>query len=144
MSLPNKVSSVVFVIDPTGIATTHTITVQDLSIPTSLRFWDGRKGLSITGKKRRRNIIRGFDRNLTFKWNDVRTQESTILSLIDDLKTATDNDYRIRFNVSGGTDYIYVIPEDAVYNQDYINQIRRTPTTVTFTEEAIRSNTGYD
>lgn len=147
MSWPNKVSTVVIVIDPLADPNpyaTYSITVNNLRIPTSLKFWDGRQGLSITGKRRRKNIIRGFDRSVEFEWTDIKTQESNILDLIDDLKVATDNDYPIRINASGETDYIYVVPDDAIYNQDYINQIRRTPTTVRFTLATIQDTTGYN
>lgn len=143
MSFPNKLSTVVIVIDPSGTPSTHNITVNNLQIPTSLKFWEGRQGLSITGNRRRKNIIRGFDRFVEFEWADVRTQESAILDLIDDLKVATDNDYEIRINASGETDYIFVVPDDAMYNQNYINQIRRTPTTVKFALATIQGDTGY-
>lgn len=143
MSLPNQISTVNIVIDPSGTPTTHTFEVTDLDIPTSMKFWEGRTGLSITGKRRRKNIIRGFDRKLTFKFNDIRNQESTITDLIDDLKVATDNDYEIRFNVDGDTDYIFLVPSDAIYNQNYVNQIRRTPTTIEFDLAQIQNDTGY-
>ena len=147
MSWPNKASQAVIVIDPLGDPSpyaTHTITVNNLQIPTSLKMWEGREGLSITGKRRNKNIIRGFDRFVTFEWADIRNQESTILALIDDLKVATDNDYPIRINASGDTDYIYVVPDDAMYDQNYVNQIRRTPTTVKFALATIQDTTGYN
>lgn len=145
MSLPNKISTAVFtILDGVTTISAYSITVSNLDIPTSLKFWDGRSGLSITGKRRRKNIIRGFDREMSFQWEDVRNQETTILNLIESLKTATDNDYRIRFNASGSTDYIYVVPDEAVFNENYISQIKRTPTTISFSAETIRSDTGYD
>lgn len=145
MSLPNKLSTAVFtILDGVTTISTYSITVSNLDISTSLKFWEGREGLAITGKRRRKNIIRGFDRSMSFQWEDVRNQETAILNLIDGLKTATDNDYRIRFNASGETDYIYLVPDDAVFNENYLSQIKRTPTTISFLEESIRSDTGYD
>lgn len=133
MILPNKISNVVIEIrNGTTVVSTNTLSVTNLRHPRSILFWEGRKGLSIGGVKRSKNIIRGFDSKLEFEWNDVRNQEQAILDLIDDLKTATDNDYDIRFNVQGDTDYLFLVPDEAVYNENYINQIKRTPTRVSF------------
>jgi hypothetical protein len=144
MSLPNKISQAVFVIDPTGTPDTHTLTVSNLRIPTSISFYEGRQGLSIGGKRRSKNIIRGFDRSMSFDWESVSNQETEILAFLDALKDASDNDYDIRFNAYGETDYIFVVPEEAVFNENYINQIKRTPTKMEFLLAEIRSDTGYD
>lgn len=144
MSLPNKISSVVFtVLDGATEISATTLSVSNLVHPWEMVFWDGRKSLSVTGKKRKKGIVRGFDSRLEFEWSDVKTQEAQIISLLEDMKTATDLDYDIRFNVEGDTDYLFLVPNSAIYNQNYINQIRRTPTTIQFELEQIQDDISY-
>lgn len=145
MSLPSKVSQVTFSIrDGATEISSHTIIVSDLQHPWNMVFWEGRKGLSITGKKRKRNIIRGFDSELRFDWEDVRNQETNIKNLIDDLRVATSNDYDIRFNVVGDTNYLFLVPDEAIFEQNYTNQVvRRTNTTIAFALAQIQDDISY-
>lgn len=146
MSLPKKITDVVFSIRNSSNVeqSSHTITVSNLRHPWNMVFWEGRDTLSIGGVRRKKNIIRGFDSKLEFDWEDVRNQETEIKALIDDLKVATDNDYDIRFNVSGDTNYLYIVPEDAVYSQNYTNQVtKRSATTISFDLAELQDDISY-
>lgn len=146
MSLPNKATKVRFAIKDgaTGISS-HVLTVSRLRVPFKLVQWEERKGLSITGKKRKANINRGVDAEVILEWDDVRNQETDITDFIDDLKVASDNDYSIRFSVDGDSNFLYVIPTDVSYNQDYTNQVtRRTPVSMTFELDTLRDDVTYD
>lgn len=145
--LPGKITQAVFtIIDTSGPTTisTHTLTVSNVQHPWNMAFWEGRKELSIGGVKRKKNIIRGFDAKLSFDWEDVRNQETDIIDFINDLKVAADNDYRIQFNVFGDTNKLHLVPEDAVYSQNYTNQVtRRTETSISFEIEQLQDDISY-
>ena len=146
MSLPNKISEVTFSIRNSSDVeqSSHTITVSNLRHPWEMNFWDSRQQLSIGGVRRKKNIIRGFDSRLEFDWEDVRNQETEIVALIDDLKVATDNDYDIRFNVVGDTNYLFLVPDEAVYAQNYKNQVtRRSTTRITFLLAELSDDISY-
>jgi len=147
MSLPNKISTVVFSIRNSSDVeqSSHTITVSNLRHPWTMTFWEGRNEMSIGGIRRKKNIIRGFDSRLEFDWEDVRNQETEIKDLIDDLKVATDNDYTIRFNVEGDVNYLSLVPDEAIYSQNYTNQVtRRTATTISFGIAQLKDSISYD
>ena len=143
--LANKVSSVDFdFYDPVLdiVAASNTLIVSNLSHPFEMVFFNQPTDISIGGT--RRSNVRDFDARLEFDWQDVRTQESEIISFLNNIITYKDTPSVIRFNVTGTTDYLYVVPEQAVYNQNYINQIKRTPTTARFLLESLRSSISYD
>lgn len=149
MSLPNKVSQVKFTfIDTSGafdvVVSARTIVVSNLRHPWNMVFWDGRKEMSIGGIKRKKNIIRGFDSKLQFDWEDVRNQENEVIGLINDLKTATDNNYDIQFNVVGDTNFLFLVPDEAVFEQNYTDQVtRRTTTSISFEIDQLQDDISY-
>lgn len=147
MSLPKKITQAVFtIIDPSGPTTisTHTLTISNLTHPWNMVFWEGRKELSIGGVKRKKNIIRGFDARLEFQWEDVRNQESSVIDFLNDMKTVTDNDYDLRFNASGDTNYLYLVPDESMYSQDYQNQVtKRSRVTASFEIDQLQDDISY-
>lgn len=146
MSLPNKISDVEFVIlDGVSVISRHDIIVSNLNHTWEPIFWEDRKELSIGGVKRKKNIIRGYDSRLEFDFEDVRNQETDIKTFISDLKSAMGNDYDIRFQAGTSTDYLFVIPDEIMFNQNYTNQVvRRTPTTMSFEIYKLKDTISYD
>ena len=66
------------------------------------------------------------------------------LSFLNDIQTNLLLGYRLRFNVEGDTDYLFVIPNSALYNQNYISQIKRSPTSISFELEALQNDISYE
>lgn len=147
MSLPSKAGTalIAFQDNGTGI-TSYSLNVTNVNLRWEVVYWEERKGLSITGKKRKADIIRGYDAILTFDWDDVRNQESDIVDFLNYLKTATDNNYDIRFQILGDSNRLFIIPSNDInYSQNYTTQVvRRTPTTMTFEVDVLRSSIAYD
>lgn len=143
MPLPNKISSVVFtILNGATTVSTHTLSVSNLNHPFEMVFWNEPTTLALGGVKR--SNVRAFDAKLNFEWQDVRNQESAIISFLNALTSGILLGYDIRFNVSGDARTLLVLPESAVFNQNYINQIKRTPTTINFTLASFRSSISYD
>lgn len=144
LSPNNKISSVTFTFfDSIGDLASYTLKVSNLNHPFELLFWDEPTTTSIGGVKR--SNVRAFDAKLSFQWQDVRNQETTIVNFINALRTQLlVPTVSLRFNVTGELNKLNVLPESAVFNQDYINQIKRTPTTINFTLASLRSSISYD
>lgn len=143
MALPNKISSVVFtILNGASTVATHTLSVTNLQHPFEMVFWGSPSSLSLGGTKR--SNVRGFDARLEFEWNDIRNQESEIVAFLNDIQTNLLLGYRLRFNVEGDTDYLFVIPNSALYNQNYISQIKRSPTSISFELEALQNDISYE
>lgn len=141
--LPNKISTVImdFRTDIASVSS-HTLSVGNLKHPFNLVFWGEPTRTSIGGKKR--SNIRGFDAGLSFTWEDVRNQETAIINFLDDLVTyAQSTTVRLRFNAQGDTNYLWLVANQGEYNQEYIHQIKRTPTSIAFELEDIQSDVSY-
>lgn len=144
--LPNKIVSVDFDFYDTSIHSvlaSHTLKVTSLRHPFEMVFFNQPSDISIGGQ--RRSNVRGFDAKLEFEWEDVRNQESAIINFINNISNyASWGSVKLRFNVTGGTDYIYVVPNQVSFSQDYINQIKRTPTVMSFELDSYRDEIDYD
>lgn len=145
MSLPKKITDVTFTLLSDGASVaSHTLTVQNFTHPWDFVFWEGRKTMSLGGVNRRKKIVRGFDSTLTFNWDDVRNQTTEVVGFLSDIILTKDYDYQIRFNVVGDSNYLYVVPEDAVYLNSYINQVtQRLRPTITFKIEQLKDDIEY-
>lgn len=147
MSLPSKAVTANFAFQDAGSGvTSYQLDITNASLRWEPVYWNERNDLSIGGVKRKKNIIRGYDAILTFDWGDVRSQESDIVDFLNYLKTATDNDYDLRFSVLGDSNFLFIIPTDGIsYSQDYSNQVtRRTPVSMEFEVDSLRSSIDYD
>ena len=146
MRLPSKIERAEFVIfdDSDNIVSSYNFSVTNLMHPWNYVFWDGRKQMSLGGINRRKKIVRGFDTELRFEWEDVRNQEDDIVNFLNDLLLTKNDGYSIRFNAEGDENYLFLVPEDAVYSREFLNQVTlRVRTTISFTISQLQEDITY-